>query len=191
MNTALEQPAIDSKDGTTETAVRCTPLPSPQLRRDDWPVLSLPGDLVAACQLFFAHERVGLGKYVFVSAGAAAFCSGLCGLAVTSVFETAVPRWFILAYGVSCVLLSLLAPVLCRSRQQIPPAGQPHYGLPTDADATAFWAGFEKEKEKPYGGNPAISPFDGPVRAVLLRLVSCHSMARHPAAAAWAKGIQN
>jgi hypothetical protein len=146
MNTAREQLNIGSKDETTDTGVQRTPLPRPRLRGGDWPVLSLAGNLVAGRRLFFAYERVGLGRYVFASIGAAAFCSGLCGLAITSVREIAVPRWFILAYGISCVLLSLLAPLLCRSRQQLSAAGEPHCGLPTVADATALWAGHEREE---------------------------------------------
>jgi hypothetical protein len=110
------------------------------------PVSSLAGNLVAGRRLFIAHERVGLGSYLFALTGAAAFCSGLCGLAVTSVFETEVPRWFILVYGFSCVLLLLLGPVLRRPRQQLRSAGRPVYAGPTDARVTALWAGHEKEE---------------------------------------------
>src|SRR5262249_5590140 len=134
------------KDETTKTGVQRAPLPSPRLRRGDWPALSLAGNSAAGRPLFFAHERVGLSRYLFASTGAAAFCSGLCGLAVTSLCETAVPRWFILAYGVSCVLLSLLAPVLCRSRQQHQGAVQPVYAMPTDARAKALWTWHERDK---------------------------------------------
>jgi hypothetical protein len=122
MNTALEQLDIGSKDEATEPDVQRITLPSPRLRSGDWPVSSLAGNSVAGRRLFFAHERVGLGGYVFALTGAAAFCSGLCALAVTSVFEVAVPRWFILAYGVSCVLLLLLAPVLSPAASAVPGA---------------------------------------------------------------------
>jgi hypothetical protein len=144
MNTALEQLDIGSKDETTEPGVQRIPLPSPRLRRGDWPASSLAGNLVAGRRLFFAHERAGLGGYLLTLTGAAAFCSGLCGLAVTSVFEAEVPRWFILAYGVSCALLSLLAPALRRPRQQLRSAGRPVCAGPPDARATAFWAGHER-----------------------------------------------
>ena len=48
-----------------------------------------------------------------------AFCSGLVGLAVSPLFEVAVPRWLILAHGIDCILLALLAVLLTRPWQPI------------------------------------------------------------------------
>jgi hypothetical protein len=50
------------------------------------------------------------------------FCSGLVGLAVSSSFEVAVPRWLILAYGLGCALLAVLALLLSRPAQQLRPS---------------------------------------------------------------------
>jgi hypothetical protein len=56
---------------------------------------------------------------------ALAYCSGLVGLAVSPAFEVGVPRWFILAYGGSCALAALVAPLLNRPWPHLePPAGR-------------------------------------------------------------------
>jgi hypothetical protein len=62
-----------------------------------------------------------LGGYLLGWVVPLAFCLGLIGLAVASLFEVAVPRWLILAEGAGCALLALLAPLLTRARQQIQP----------------------------------------------------------------------
>jgi hypothetical protein len=78
-------------------------------------MLKLTGDLVASRPLLVEPERGGLGGYLLAWTVPVAFCSGLCGLAVSSVFGVAVPRWFILGHGSACVLLALLTPLLSRS----------------------------------------------------------------------------
>jgi hypothetical protein len=55
--------------------------------------------------------------YLLAGTAALAFCCGLLGLAVSSPFDVAVPRWLILAYGVGCALLAALAPLLSRPGQ--------------------------------------------------------------------------
>ena len=103
-------------------------------------MLSLRRDLVAGRPLVVDPELGGLGGYLLAWAAPLAFCSGLCGLAVSSVFEAAVPRWFILGYGSGCALLALLAPLLSRSWQQLQTAGLSDRGSLPGEGATAFWA---------------------------------------------------
>ena len=49
------------------------------------------------------------GGFLLAWAAALAFCAGLVGLAASPRFGAEAPRWFILAYGVGCALLALLA----------------------------------------------------------------------------------
>jgi hypothetical protein len=70
--------------------------------------------------LVVAPERSGPGGYLLAWTVPLLFCSGLCGLAVSSVLEVAVPRWFILASGVVCALLVLLAPLVNWSCRKSP-----------------------------------------------------------------------
>ena len=78
-----------------------------------------------------------LGSYLLAWTAALSFCGGLFGLAVSSAFEVAVPRWFILAYGVGCALLALL---LSRPWQQRPTSTPQDHGLLMGEGAMAFWA---------------------------------------------------
>jgi hypothetical protein len=72
-----------------------------------------------------APDAGELAGYLLAWTTLLAFCSGLVGLAVSSQFEVSVPRWLILAYGVGCALLAVLALVLSRPWQQHQPsAGQ-------------------------------------------------------------------
>jgi hypothetical protein len=51
------------------------------------------------------------------------FCSGLVGLAVASLVEVEVPRWLILAHGIDCFLMALLALLLTRPWRRPAQAG--------------------------------------------------------------------
>ena len=72
------------------------------------------------------------------------FCGGLFGLAVSSAFEVAVPRWFILAHGVGCTLQALLALLLSRPWQQRPTSTRQDHGLLMGEGPMAFWAAAAK-----------------------------------------------
>src|SRR5262249_5468010 len=50
---------------------------------------------------------VGWTAYLLGWTASLSFCAGLFGLAVSPALEVAVPRWFILTYGVGCPLLAL------------------------------------------------------------------------------------
>jgi hypothetical protein len=63
-------------------------------------------------------ERGEGSGFVLACAAAAAFCAGLFGLAASPWFGVEAPRWFILAYGVSCALLALLALPLSSPRRK-------------------------------------------------------------------------
>ena len=54
----------------------------------------------------------GLTGAVLACLAPMAFCLGLVGLAVSSRFEATAPRWFILAYGLGCVVVTLLGLLL-------------------------------------------------------------------------------
>jgi hypothetical protein len=73
-----------------------------------------------------APDAGELGGYLLGWTVPLVFCSGLIGLAVSSLFEVAVPRWLILADGVSCALLALLALLLTRPWQQFQPTARQH-----------------------------------------------------------------
>jgi hypothetical protein len=74
-----------------------------------------------------APEAGELAGYLLAGTAPLAFCSGLVGLAVSPAFEVALPRWLILASGVGCALLAVMAPLLSRPRQQLQiSAGQEH-----------------------------------------------------------------
>jgi hypothetical protein len=64
--------------------------------------------------------RAGWTAYLLGWTASLSFCGGLFGLAVSPALEVAVPRWFILAYGIGCPLLALLAVLLRRPWQQRP-----------------------------------------------------------------------
>jgi hypothetical protein len=55
-----------------------------------------------------------LAGYLLTWTAAVAFGSGLVGLAVSPLFEVTVPRWLILAHGIDCILVTLLALLLNR-----------------------------------------------------------------------------
>jgi hypothetical protein len=57
-------------------------------------------------------ERDGLALYLLAWTVPLGFCAGLFALAVSSAFEVVVPRWLILAHGVGCVLVALVALLL-------------------------------------------------------------------------------
>jgi hypothetical protein len=65
--------------------------------------------------LAVAPKGGGPAGYLLAWTAALAFCAGLVGLAVSSPFEVAVPRWLILAHGAACVLTALLALWLTRA----------------------------------------------------------------------------
>ena len=85
-----------------------------------------------------------LGSYLLAWTAALSFCGGLFGLAVSSAFEVAVPRWFILAYGVGCALLTLLALLLSRPWQQYPISTRQDLSLLMGEGPMAFWAAAAK-----------------------------------------------
>ena len=58
------------------------------------------------------RERGGLASPLLAWAALLAFCSGLIGLAASSLLEASPPRWLIQAYGGGCFLLALLAALL-------------------------------------------------------------------------------
>jgi hypothetical protein len=99
-----------------------------------------PAKLLAGRPLCVKPEWLGLGGYLLGWTAALSFCSGLCGLAVSSAFEVAVPRWFILAYGAACALLALLPTISSRSWQQLQTSRQPDCGFLMGENATALWA---------------------------------------------------
>jgi hypothetical protein len=68
---------------------------------------------------------------------ALSFCSGLFGLAVLPLFHLEAPRMLILAYGISCTLLALLALLLSRPRQR---PGR-RKGVNAAGDWAATWQG--------------------------------------------------
>jgi hypothetical protein len=63
-------------------------------------------------------EPSGLSGFVLAGTVPLWFCSGLVGLAVAPPLGVAVPRWLILAYGVGCALLALLALLVSQPRAQ-------------------------------------------------------------------------
>jgi hypothetical protein len=82
-----------------------------------------------------------------------AFCSGLVGLAVSPLFEVAVPRWLILAYGGGCTLVALLAPLLTRPWQQ--PSHRK--GADANRDRAATWNGPPERDARTPPGAPSAS----------------------------------
>src|SRR5262245_6513791 len=54
--------------------------------------------------------------YLLALAVPVAFCGGLLQLALLPALGVTVPRWLILAYGVGCILLALLAILLSPPR---------------------------------------------------------------------------
>ena len=82
-------------------------------------------------------ESGRLAGYLLAWTVPVAFCSGLVGLAVSPLFEVAVPGWLILAHGIDCVLVALLALLLARPWQQ------PSHRMGADAnrDWAATWNG--------------------------------------------------
>jgi hypothetical protein len=66
----------------------------------------------------FVPGRSGLIGFLLASTVPLWFCAGLVGLAVAPSLGAPVPRWLILAYGVGCVLLALLALLVSQPRAQ-------------------------------------------------------------------------
>jgi hypothetical protein len=66
------------------------------------------------------REIAGPDSYLLAWTATLSFCGGLFGLAVSSTFEVAVPRWLILACGAGCALQALQALLLSRPWQQRP-----------------------------------------------------------------------
>jgi len=89
-------------------------------------------------------ELSGLDSYLLAWTATLSFCGGLFGLAVSSALEVAVPRWFILAYGVGCALLALLALLLSRPWQQFPSSTRQDLSLLMGEGPMAFWAAAAK-----------------------------------------------
>jgi hypothetical protein len=75
-----------------------------------------------------SHGRGRLGGYLLAWTVPLSFCAGLLGLAVSAQFAVAVPRWFILAYGAGCAVVTLRALLLCRPWQRLRKGSIP--GLP-------------------------------------------------------------
>jgi hypothetical protein len=82
-------------------------------------------------------DRSGPAGPLLACAAALAFCSGLVELALSSPFESPAPRWFILAYGVACVLLALLALLLSGPRRR----QRRRKGVDLDGYWAATWNG--------------------------------------------------
>jgi hypothetical protein len=80
-------------------------------------------------------ERDSLAGYLLAWTVLIVFCSGLVGLAVSPLFDAEVPRWLILAHGIDCFLLALLALLLTRPWRQ-PCHGK---GAATNRDRSATW----------------------------------------------------
>jgi hypothetical protein len=89
-------------------------------------------------------ELGGLGSHLLAWTAALSFCGGLLGLAVSPAFEVAVPRSFILAYGVGCALQALLALLLSRPRQQRPNSTRQDHDLLMGEGPMAFRAAAAK-----------------------------------------------
>jgi hypothetical protein len=89
-------------------------------------------------------ELSGLDSYLVAWTATLSFCGGLFGLAVSSTFEVAVPRWFILAYGIGCALLALLALLLSRPWQKYPISTRQDLSLLMGEGPMAFWAAAAK-----------------------------------------------
>jgi len=73
-------------------------------------------------------ELGGPDGYLLAWTATLSFCRGLFGLAVSSADEVAVPRWSILAHGVGCAFLVLLALLLSRPWQQRPASTRQDHG---------------------------------------------------------------
>src|SRR5262245_49133026 len=97
MNTMLCQHDVGWKvtRGAGGAGARPAALPGPHPRPGDRTMSSLTGNPLAGRPLVAGPGRGGLGAHLLAGAVALAFCSGLCGLAVSPAFEVAVPRWFI------------------------------------------------------------------------------------------------
>jgi hypothetical protein len=82
-------------------------------------------------------EWARLAGYLLAWTVPVVFCSGFVGLAVSSLFEVAVPRWVVLAHGIDCILVALLALLLTGPWQQ------PCHGKGEDAnrDWAETWNG--------------------------------------------------
>jgi hypothetical protein len=89
-------------------------------------------------------ELSGLNSCLLAWTAALSVIGGLIGLAVSPAFEVAVPRWFILAYGVGCALQALLALLLSRPWQQRPTSTCQDHGLLMGEGPMAFWAAAAK-----------------------------------------------
>src|SRR5262249_14865748 len=89
-------------------------------------------------------ELSGLDSYLLAWTATLSFCGGLFGLAVSSALEVWVPRCFILAYGVGCALLALLALLLSRPWQQFPSSTRQDLSLLMGEGPMAFWAAAAK-----------------------------------------------
>jgi hypothetical protein len=104
-------------------------------------------------------EPGGLAGALLACTAPLAFCSGLIGLAMSSLLEAPAPRWLILAYGGGCVLLALLAALLSRPRR-IPSPARPlrccGTSVDVDGDGLATWNG------SPASARPVLSTSDFP-----------------------------
>ena len=96
-------------------------------------------------------EWGSLTGYLLAGTVPLAFCSGLVGLAVSPLFEVAVPRWLILAHGIDCFLLALLAVLLTR------PWRQPSHRKGADRDWPATWNGPPERDARTPPGAPSAS----------------------------------
>ena len=112
-------------------------------------------DLLTARLLRAEPQRSAFGGILFAWMAPLSFCAGLCSLAVSSAFEVVVPRWFLLAYGSSSVVLALLAPVLSRSWQRLQNSVQSGSDFPMGQDAMAFWAPGKEQQTAFLGSMPS------------------------------------
>jgi hypothetical protein len=94
-----------------------------------------------------APEAGELAGYLLAGTAALAFCCELLGLAVSSPFDVAVPRWLILAYGVGCALLAVLAPLLSRPAQQLKPSAEQGHGDGKDVKVDRWAATLDRDAE--------------------------------------------
>jgi hypothetical protein len=111
--------------------------------------------------LLAAADAGGLAGYLLGLTVSLVFCSGLVALAVSSLFEVAVPRWLILADGIGCVVVALLALLLTRPWQQLQPSArqQPcrRKGAGATRDGAATWNGMPKRGSGTPHGAPSAS----------------------------------
>jgi hypothetical protein len=129
----LEDRTLPSNQGTTSALI--TAIPNANTSGGATAIPLAPG-----ATFDVAPRPSGLGAYLLACAAALLYCAGLVALAVLPSLAVTVPRAVILAYGVHCTLLALLAPLLGRPWQPLPAAARQRHRHPKRGGTGGGWA---------------------------------------------------